>query len=91
MTRLEDAEEPVLADDRRGDDRVEADVPDARVAFRVVVEPLVADVVARRHGPPLGDGEAGQPGREPVGPRAGQLLGNDPVVERRPGGIRPQP
>ena len=63
VARLEHADEAVLADHGRGDDRVQVDLLHALVALLVVLEPLVDHVVAGRHGPALADGEAGQADR----------------------------
>ena len=63
VARLEHADEAVLADDGRRDDRVQVDLLHAFVAFLVVLEPPVGHVVTGRHGPALADGEPGQADR----------------------------
>ena len=63
MPGLEHAHEAVLADDGRGDHRVQVDLLHALVALRVVLEPPVGHVVAGGHRPALADGEPGQADR----------------------------
>ena len=68
VARLEDAEQPVLADHRGREHRAQLVVADGLVALVVVLEAGVLEVVVRGDRPPFADapGPRSRPGRRPT-------------------------